>query len=282
MAYVLKGRTKDGRFRVRYVNASGVEVQVSVRADSARDAHDAGRDLEREARKLRKASTPESRAWTLGQLVEEWCKSLPKDSAGDKDRSAAKRVLAHAVAAMRLDDLESFHVERFLGDLKLAPASKRKTFGLLSRSFKWAKKFGHWTGANPIEGVEPPEVEESRVGDHLEPHEVAPLLRALPPRWRALFACALFTGLRKGELAALRREDVDLPGRMIDVRRSWERQTTRAATRTVFRSSTTSFRTSSTPWPCPATSCSRALAATRSSPRYFERGWRPPASRPGR
>jgi integrase len=39
------------------------------------------------------------------------------------------------------------------------------------------------------------------------------LLRALDPRWRPLFATAIYTGLRKGELLALRKSDVHLDRR---------------------------------------------------------------------
>lgn len=65
------------------------------------------------------------------------------------------------------------------------------------------------------------------VGDHLRVEEVARVLAQLHPRWRPLFATAIYTGLRKGELAALRREDVDLEARLLVVRRSWDRQTTK-------------------------------------------------------
>ena len=43
----------------------------------------------------------------------------------------------------------------------------------------------------------------------------------------ALFAVAVYAGLRKGELIALRREDVDLAQRRLYVRRSRDRETTK-------------------------------------------------------
>jgi integrase len=36
------------------------------------------------------------------------------------------------------------------------------------------------------------------------------MLAALERRWRPLFATAVYTGMRKGELLALRKSDVDL------------------------------------------------------------------------
>ena len=35
------------------------------------------------------------------------------------------------------------------------------------------------------------------------------MLEKMPPQWTCLFATALYTGMRKGELLGLRKEDVD-------------------------------------------------------------------------
>jgi integrase len=56
---------------------------------------------------------------------------------------------------------------------------------------------------------------------------VMPVLGALPPRWLSLFATAVYTGLRKGELAALRKRDVDLEARLLRVQSSWNRDSTK-------------------------------------------------------
>ena len=48
------------------------------------------------------------------------------------------------------------------------------------------------------------------------------LLAALPEGERALWACAFYAGLRRGELRALRWGDVDLPARVIHVQRGWD------------------------------------------------------------
>ena len=138
-------------------------------------------------------------------------------------RTVAKRVLAHDASSLLLGDLQAHDVERFLADLHLAPASKKKTLGVVSRAFKWARKFGHWRGANPLKDVEPIQVQESTLGDYLKLEKVAPLLQALPP----LFTAAVYTGMRKGEFAALRREGIDFARGAIHGRRSGENETTK-------------------------------------------------------
>jgi integrase len=54
----------------------------------------------------------------------------------------------------------------------------------------------------------------------LTPTEVRRLSEAVAPRFRALILMAGITGLRWGELTALRLEDVDLLRGIVDVRRS--------------------------------------------------------------
>jgi integrase len=52
----------------------------------------------------------------------------------------------------------------------------------------------------------------------LAPEEVFPFFAALTPDQRLVFAAAIFTGFRKGELCGLRKDDVDLTG---ELRRLW-------------------------------------------------------------
>jgi integrase len=55
--------------------------------------------------------------------------------------------------------------------------------------------------------------------------EARRLIEALQPHDRALWATAMYSGLRHGELRALQVRDVDLERRRIDVRRGWDQYT---------------------------------------------------------
>src|SRR6185436_1363142 len=79
---------------------------------------------------------------------------------------------------------------------------------------------------NPVVDV-PKRKVPKRLPDYLRPQEVPPLLASLHPKWRDLFATAIYTGMRKGELFALRKRDVDLASGMITVCRSHDRGTTK-------------------------------------------------------
>ncbi len=74
---------------------------------------------------------------------------------------------------------------------------------------------------NPTSALELPACRgrRQRIAD---PTEAAALIEALPPADRALWALALYAGLRRGELWALRWEDIDFEAGIIHVRRSWD------------------------------------------------------------
>ncbi|HVC08018.1 MAG TPA: tyrosine-type recombinase/integrase [Solirubrobacterales bacterium] len=74
---------------------------------------------------------------------------------------------------------------------------------------------------NPTAGLELP-ASRGRRQRIADPVEAAALIEALRPEERPLWALALYSGLRRGELWALRWEDVDLEAGVIHVRRGWD------------------------------------------------------------
>ena len=75
---------------------------------------------------------------------------------------------------------------------------------------------------NPTEGLRLPAVRGRR--DRVaRPRDADALIRALPAADRALWATALYAGLRRGELQALHWSDVDFERGVIRVERGWDR-----------------------------------------------------------
>jgi integrase len=74
---------------------------------------------------------------------------------------------------------------------------------------------------NPTRDLELP-VPERREVEIVTPGSAAALLAVLPNPDRAIWATALYAGLRSGELRALRWEAVDVAKRIIEVRESWD------------------------------------------------------------
>jgi integrase len=74
---------------------------------------------------------------------------------------------------------------------------------------------------NPTVGLSLPAVRLGRVGI-VSPAAAERLLAALAERDRALWATALYAGLRRGELMALRWCDVDLAQGVLEVAQAWD------------------------------------------------------------
>ena len=132
------------------------------------------------------------------------------------------------LGARRLVDVTSGQVEAFLEEksAELSTETLNHLRGYLGSAFNMALRTQRFVGANPVTSV-PKRKVPRRLPDYLRPEEVVPVLANVPDRWRCLFAAALYTGMRKGELLGLRKEDVDLNARLITVRRSHDRDTTK-------------------------------------------------------
>lgn len=111
----------------------------------------------------------------------------------------------------------------------LAPKSVRNVIGTLSALFTFAKApQRRWTAANPCEGLELPAVAERTEIRFLTLSEVRALVANVPAGMyervdRAMFLAAAMTGLRKGELVALRWRDIDWSAQRVRVRQNYVR-----------------------------------------------------------
>lgn len=108
----------------------------------------------------------------------------------------------------------------------LGPQSINHLRRFILTAFNRARRAGRYAGTNPATEVQRRKVPR-RPHDYLRAVEVPLVLAALAPSWRPLFAAALYTGLRRGELLGLRKMDVDLEAGLITVCRSHGRDTTK-------------------------------------------------------
>jgi integrase len=109
--------------------------------------------------------------------------------------------------------------DRLLADGK-DPSTIRNTIMPLRVLFRRALNRGE-VAVNPCAGVELPAVRGRR--DRIaSPEEAAKLIAALPDGDRAVWATAMYGGLRAGELMALRWSDIDLATGLIRMERSYD------------------------------------------------------------
>jgi integrase len=138
------------------------------------------------------------------------------------ERALKLRVLP-ALGDMRLGDVTRADVQDLVDRLVaagLAASSIANTLDPLRVVYRRAVRRDLVTG-NPTKGLElrRPDGRRDRIAS---PDEAARLLDALPDDDRALWATALYAGLRRGELRALRHSDINLDTRVIRVERGWD------------------------------------------------------------
>lgn len=102
----------------------------------------------------------------------------------------------------------------------IAPATINVTFGALGAIYGRAVQ-RYELEVSPTAGVKLPAVRNGRER-FATPTEARALLAAAPERDRGIWATAMYAGLRRGELMALRWEDVDLAAGTIEVLRGWD------------------------------------------------------------
>ncbi|MGH9034276.1 MAG: site-specific integrase [Acidimicrobiia bacterium] len=111
------------------------------------------------------------------------------------------------------------HARRWVAGLVtsgLAPSTVKGIYLTASQVFAQALTDGV-IGRSPCVGVRLPEERQREVIHFLAPEEVAALADTIAPRFRALVYAAAYTGMRAGELAALRVARLNLLAGTVDV-----------------------------------------------------------------
>ena len=128
------------------------------------------------------------------------------------------------IATVTREDVEDL---RTLLEGRVGPKSVRNYMGTLSALYRYAMNPSRrWASVNPCEGIELPEVPENDEIRFLQLAEVEAVIRHAQPGDyealdRALYRTAAMTGMREGELIALRWSDVNWMGDSIHVRQNF-------------------------------------------------------------
>jgi integrase len=130
-----------------------------------------------------------------------------------------------------LHQIDRHEIEAFTKWMARGGRSVKTTFnalGVLHAIFEAARREG-WVIANPCTLVDKPRVQDADPDIHyLEPEDVEALLRGVPDDdlsrvERRMYLTAAMTGMRQGELLALRWRDIDWSARRVRVRRNFVR-----------------------------------------------------------
>ncbi len=166
---------------------------------------------------------------TVGAFLTSWLEDSVRGSVRkstyDRNESLCRVHIAPILGRKKLKtlgaaDVASFYRARL--DSGCSAASVHKMHETLHKALKQAVRWGYMT-KNPADDVDPPKVHTEEVTP-LTREEARRFLEAVRgDRLEALYILALHTGLRQGELLALRWEDVDVEEKTLMVRRTLTR-----------------------------------------------------------
>jgi integrase len=184
---------------------------------------------------LRKGTMRAPTRTTLEEAADDWLAAakagIARTRSGDPYKPSALRSYEEALQTkalpelgnLRLSSVDRVAVQDLVDRLVargLAASTVRNSVLPLRAIFRRAVARSEVV-QNPTLGLSLPSVRGRR--DRVaRPEEARSLIAAVPAGDRALWATALYAGLRRGELQALRWTDVDLDAGLIRVERSWD------------------------------------------------------------
>lgn len=215
-------RLPSGRWQARYWDAAGNRIGAPTTFATKGDAQ----------RWLSAAETDQSRGeWhdpRLGDVpFREWADrwlatKAPKLEPATEDlyRYLLRRHVVPHFGAMAVGRITAAEVQSWLAEMhrtELSPNTVAKAYRCLSGAMDGAVDAGLIArSACTLKGAGTERHAEMQIA---RPEQVAELAAAVGPRWEALVFVAAYTGLRWGELAGLRRSDVDLAANLVTVTR---------------------------------------------------------------
>lgn len=150
---------------------------------------------------------------TFSEVAAEWRELTfadlePKTRAGYTSLLAA---MEREFGRDRIAAVDTAALQAYVGKLRetRSPETVRRYFTVLQNVLKLAVE-RRYIGANPCASVRLPKGDPKKEQLFLSPREVHAVAEAIDPHWRTAVLVAAYTGLRAGELWALRRNDIDL------------------------------------------------------------------------
>ena len=168
---------------------------------------------------------------TFGDLVEWWiAERLAQTRAYKRCAGTVRRhILASPLAKLAPAELTPGKVDNFLYSKadEVGPATVNHLRAYIRRAVNAARAAERFHGPNPVTREVRKRKVPKRKPLYLQPEWIPPILDGVPERWRGAFAVGIYGGLRKGEIVALKKRDVDLAAGLLYVRRSNDAETTK-------------------------------------------------------
>lgn len=226
-------RRRGTSWQLDYYDENGKRQRITVKAHTKERAQRMLDELRLDVSRRRSGLAPEApnpQALTVGDLVKAWLKGPAKRLANHDKATAQTRMVSADLAAKRADLVTRADVEAWLHALEAggyAPKSVNHARATLRTIYSSAIRAGLVRCGNPAEGTTPRKVPQRQLTT-LSAAEVVRLLDHVRDPTRAIYAVAIYAGLRRGEIWALRRDCIDLDLGIITVQASNDRDQTKS------------------------------------------------------
>ncbi len=229
MAWVFK---RDGSWVIKWMDGAGRYRQRRTDCKTRLEAMAQKLALKAEYQRAGIEPTEGPSRISFNELLDWYWKNFGELLRSKGSRFSAKRHLQPTLGPLTLPEVTSARIDEVLANARkkdgklLQPKTVNTLRAFVHTVFNKAIQRSIWKLANPVAAV-PKRKVPKRLPSYLKPDEVTQVLPHVPEKWRALFACALYTGMRRGELVALRKRDIDLKEGTITIARSWSADTTK-------------------------------------------------------
>ncbi len=217
-------RLPSKRYRARYqVDAAGHVVSApttfSTKAEAEAWLARERTRIEQEAAGSPKAA-PAPLTTTLGEYGARWLERRPLRPTTRRLYAGLWRTIETDLGRRRLSDLTPTRIADWHAALHPGrPTARAHTYGLLRTILGTAVEEG-LIAANPARVRGGSSVQRSRTIQVVTPAEIGALEEGMPPRFAAMVTLGAWCGLRFGEVAELRRHDLDLEAGTVTITRS--------------------------------------------------------------
>jgi integrase len=218
--------------QVYLMTPSGRRKAVRRRAKTKAEAKDLLIQLQHHSYSGR-LNIADARTGTLSEHLQWWLEAILPNRLGvrpstrDQYRWALFAYVVPVIGDVRMSQLTPQHIERVVGGMNrrgLSASTIAKARVPLSMALEQAVRDGVLL-ANPVKSAALPQSKKSSKRDALNRAQLDQLMRAARgKRIEPLVRLAFMTGLRRGELLALRWQDVDFDSEILHVRGTLKRQ----------------------------------------------------------
>jgi integrase len=213
-------RLPSGRYQASHIAPGGRRVNAPATFTARKDAEawlaEAQTDISRDEWRR---PEPVRNVVTFAAYAASWLatrKLTPRTR--DEYRKILDGHLLPAFGKLALDEITAPMVRAWHAGLDTGPTRKAHAYGLLHAILATAVA-DDALASNPARIRGATQVKRARKIRPATPPEVAAIAEGMRPAYRAMVLLAAWCGLRFGELAELRRADIDLAGGVVHVRR---------------------------------------------------------------